>query len=191
MDVYPLGPFDDGPFLVKRMRHIDNRGSFEMAFEFERIRDLKPKFPQIQQLNLIEGIHGSIRGFHWSELGHNHWKVLTVVSGAVRDAFLDVRTSSFTFGSCGYIDLDPESKVSLVIPPGFAHGVQTLSPKSSTIYATNVTYKKNEEKSISPVRSGLDEIWIKPYILSKRDSIAEGFDGQTLIIKPIPSIERI
>jgi len=160
-----------------------------MAFEFEKIREVVPIFPQIQQLNLLEGIHGSVRGFHWSQLEANHWKVLTVVSGTVRDAFLDIRKSSDSFGVVGYVDLDQQSKVSIVIPPGFAHGMQTLSSNSTTVYATNIAFEKNREQSISPTGSGLGKLWLEPKILSTRDSESVKFDGETSICKVNPIAE--
>jgi dTDP-4-dehydrorhamnose 3,5-epimerase len=183
MNLYPIGPFVNGPIVVTRTRHQDLRGSFEMAFEFEKIREQVPSLPQFQQVNILQGVKGSIRGFHWSEPGANHWKIVTVVAGAVRDVVLDMRDDSESLGAARYVDLDQGTKASLVIPPGFAHGMQTLSPNSSTIYATSVSYYKNQENSISPIESGFKDIWIEPMILSERDSKSKSFEGPTSIYK--------
>jgi len=169
--------------LVLRARHIDERGSFEMAFEFEEIRTQVADFPDIQQINLLHGLEGSIRGFHYSEVDENHWKVITPISGRVRDAFLDLRNLSDTFGLAGFIDLTPEDRISVVIPPGFAHGVQTLSQSSVTVYGTNISYKNNKEKAINPMHSGLDQIWKNSRLLSQRDLQAPDFPGSTEIFK--------
>ena len=190
MHAYPIGPFKEGPILVPRIRHTDSRGSFEMAFEFEKIRRFCPSVPEIQQVNILQGVKGSIRGFHWSELSNNHWKVLTVVQGVVRDAFLDVRKFSTTYGFVGYLDLDINSMVSLVIPPGFAHGIQTISESSTTVYATNVSYKRNKEESISPINAGLSKIWIDPMIISDRDKEAADFPSMTNVYKLDFKLER-
>lgn len=154
-----------------------------MAFEFEKIRELVPTLPQFQQINLLQGVRGSIRGFHWSESNANHWKIVTVVAGAVRDVVLDMRINSELLGTACYVDMDQSNQVSIVIPPGFAHGMQTLSATSSTIYATSVPYSKNCENSISPIKSGFENIWIEPKILSDRDSSSASFQGPTSVYK--------
>jgi len=154
-----------------------------MAFEFKEIRDQVPDFPDIQQINLLHGAEGSIRGFHYSGMDQKHWKIITPISGQVRDAFLDLRDTSETYGLAGYIDLKPEDGISVVIPPGFAHGVQTLSHSSITVYGTNIWYKENKEKAINPMKSGLSQIWNKSTVLSERDLQAPYFPGSTKIFK--------
>lgn len=154
-----------------------------MAFEFEKIREHVPTLPQFQQVNILKGVKGSIRGFHWSESEANHWKIVTVVAGAVRDVVLDMRINSELLGTASYVDLDQGTQVSIVIPPGFAHGMQTLSANSSTIYATSISHCKNRENSISPIESGFEDIWIEPRILSDRDLKSASFQGQTSVYK--------
>lgn len=183
MKIYSVGLFYDGPFMVSRVRHVDQRGSFEMAFEFAEIRTQISNFPEIQQINLLNGTRGSVRGFHYSEVSKNHWKVVTPVCGEIRDAFLDVRMESETFGMVGYIDLNPQDLISIVIPPGFAHGVQTLSQSSVTIYGTNIAFRDNSEISINPMKSGLDQVWIDTKILSTRDEEASHFPAETKIFE--------
>jgi len=183
MKTKSVGPFLGGPFLVSRIRHEDERGSFEMAFEFDELRTQVSNFPEIQQINVLHGVKGSVRGFHYSEASENHWKVITPVYGEVRDAFLDVRENSEFFGVSGYIDLTPADLTSVVIPPGFAHGVQTLSRSSVTIYGTNIPFRDNNEKAFNPMKSGLDRIWKKPEILSARDEEAPIFPANTRIFE--------
>jgi len=171
----PLGPWPTGPKIVNRERFLDDRGSFEMAFEFQRIRELDPTFPEMLQVNILRGFRGSLRGFHWSPTGENHWKVLTVVNGKVREAIMDVSPGSSTYGLTVHFDLSSEDKVTLVIPPGFAHAVQTITTESTTIYATNVIYANNKEREYSPLSLGLSNIWLEPKILSERDAKADDF----------------
>jgi dTDP-4-dehydrorhamnose 3,5-epimerase len=107
-----------------------------MILERDKIIKVAPKFTGIAQVNLLSGKMGSLRGFHGSDESANHWKVVTCVHGIVRDVALDLRTSSPTFGKYCYIDLNEKTSKSLIIPPGFAHAVQSLSENSLTIYAT-------------------------------------------------------
>ena len=183
MLIQHLAPWKDGPVIAYRERFTDSRGSFEMIFEFGKLRESIPFFPQILQVNLLHGRYGSLRGFHWARLKENHWKVLTVIRGSVRDAFMDVREGSPTFGVVGFLDLSSRSKCSLVIPPGFAHGMQTTNRESTSVYATNVPYSQNRELAFSPVSEGLESLWTAPVTLSDRDSKAEAFTKRISIIE--------
>jgi dTDP-4-dehydrorhamnose 3,5-epimerase len=191
MELFSVGAFQDGPVLARRQRHADVRGTFEMAFEFSEIRERMPQFPEIQQINVLHGVQGSIRGFHWSPESANHWKIITSISGKVRDSVLDVRIQSKTYGVAVYLDLDSHTLTSMIIPPGFAHAMQTLSSESVTVYGTNVAYKQNYEDAISPVEMGLDRLWLEPRILSARDLNAEPFQGKPAILKIDPNKGRI
>jgi dTDP-4-dehydrorhamnose 3,5-epimerase-like enzyme len=146
-----------------------------MLLEENKISELAPTFDAIAQVNLLSGVLGSLRGFHGADETENHWKVVTCVRGKVRDVALDLRIQSKTFGRCSYIDLGEEDSNSLVIPPGFAHAVQSLSNDSLTVYATNIPYSKNAEFEIYPLSEEFEFLWTLDPILSDRDQNAEKF----------------
>ena len=63
--------------------------------------------------------------------------------GSIFDLILDVRKNSKTYGKLFSIELNERNKWSIVIPPGVAHGYQTLKKNSLVYYFTSSYYEKN------------------------------------------------
>jgi dTDP-4-dehydrorhamnose 3,5-epimerase-like enzyme len=175
MNYIRLEEITNGPRIFVRKRHADSRGSFEMAIEIELIKVFFPNIPNLHQVNILTNKKGSLRGFHGSAESENHWKVVTTISGSVREAFLDIRKKSNTYGKVSFIDLDHNSNSTLVIPPGFAHGVQSRKDNTIIMYATNISYKSNKEQFFHPISSIWEDLWEKPMIISEKDSNANVF----------------
>lgn len=172
MSIVTLSQIADGPVIFEREKFFDARGSFEMVFQIEEMKQIFPDLPEMIQFNLLNGVMGSLRGFHGASIEKNHWKILTCAKGVVKDAVLDLRKESLTFGKIALIEISADSKKTLVIPPGFAHGVQSLTENSLTIYGTNIPYRLNNEFEINPLSGNWFQLWENPVILSKRDSNA-------------------
>ena len=172
MELIDEMPFERGPKLFQRQVFLDDRGSFEMLFQETIFRAHFHDFPQIRQINGIRAKRGALRGFHASKINVNHWKVVTCVKGKVLDAMIDLRTESSSFGKVRFAEIDEKSGLSLVIPPGFGHAVQSLTEDSLTIYGTNIEYENNEEFEVNPIAGDWSPNWIQPTILSDRDRMA-------------------
>lgn len=167
--------FENGPVVLSREKFIDDRGSFEMIFENTELRRCFPQIPELLQINAIWAHGGALRGVHAAPLSENHWKVITCVLGSVRDAVVDLRAKSASFGELRTVDILADEPRTLIIPPGFGHAVQGLSPESLVVYGTNVEYANNKEFEINPLNSTWVDNWKKPMILSKRDELAPSF----------------
>lgn len=165
-------PFEGGPRLFQRKLFSDNRGTFEMLFQETIFKTHFHNFPSLRQINVIRAKKGALRGFHSSEVSKNHWKVVTCVSGIVLDAILDLRKESSTFKQVRFAVIGEKSGLSLVIPPGFGHAVQSLTEDSLTIYGTNIEYKNNAEFEVNPIDGNWSLNWIQPTIVSDRDRMA-------------------
>jgi dTDP-4-dehydrorhamnose 3,5-epimerase len=140
--------FENGPVVLYREKFTDHRGSFEMIFQNTELRRNFPQIPELLQINAIWAHRGALRGVHAAPLRENHWKVLTCVLGSVRDAVVDLRSKSASFGELRTIDLSTDEPATLIIPPGFGHAVQGLSAESLVVYGTNVEYANNKEYEI-------------------------------------------
>ena len=169
MSVIDLNSFHNGPKIFEILDFSDLRGSFEILFELDQIREIEPSFPNIIQWNCIRAKQTSVRGFHGAKESTKHWKVLTCVAGKIRDAYLDLRPLSETFGSVAHIDLQQENAKLVLIPPGFAHAFECLSSDALVIYGTNIAYKNQREIDISPIDPRWLTIWEDPKLLSDRD----------------------
>jgi len=168
--------FQDGPVVLSRTRHSDQRGSFEMIFEDAAIREIYPQFPILLQINALWATFGALRGVHAASQIHNHWKLVTCVYGSVREGVVDLRMESSSFGKMESIDMSENEPATLVIPPGFGHAVQGLSKQSLVVYGTNVEYANNREFEINPTDTNWEKFWEKPVVLSERDKSAPSFE---------------
>ena len=165
----------DGPAVFSNICHADERGTFEMVYEKLRILKKYPNLPELMQVNVITGVRYSVRGFHGSREESNHWKIVSCLQGEIKDFVLDVRVNSKTFGEVAEIEINKDDHKLLVIPPGFAHAVQSLSDLTLCVYATNIPYRDNKEFSISPIDPKWKGLWGDHLILSDRDKKAPLF----------------
>lgn len=175
MSVIDLDSFHNGPKILEILNFSDLRGSFEILFHRNQITEIEPSFPDIVQWNCIRAKQTSVRGFHGAKESAEHWKILTCVAGKIRDAYLDVRPQSETFGSVAHIDLEHENAKLVLIPPGFAHAFECLSPESLVIYGTNIAYNDQREIDIAPLDPRWRTIWEHPKLLSDRDIRSASF----------------
>jgi dTDP-4-dehydrorhamnose 3,5-epimerase len=175
MSVIDLDSFHNGPRIFEISKFSDLRGSFEILFQLNQITENEPKFPHIIQWNCIRAKQSSVRGFHGAKESVQHWKVLSCVNGKIRDAYLDIRPRSRTFGCVAHIDLEHENPRLIVIPPGFAHAFECLASESLVVYGTNIKYEDQSEIDISPLDPRYTSMWENPKLLSDRDLRAPSF----------------
>ena len=148
-----------------------------MVFEVELFRNRYAGFEELIQFNQIHGKLHTIRGIHFSPEPIRHWKVLACLEGQIREVVVDMRLQSKTFGKIEFIDLRSDDSKTLIIPPGFGHGVQSLTEGSLTVYGTNVPYRLNQEISLNPLSTQFSSVWEYPNILSERDAAAPTFEN--------------
>lgn len=78
---------------------------------------------------LTTSIKGVTRGMHLQIGDSENWKIISVIEGYVFDVLVDVRKNSKSFLGINKHFL--ESGMSLLLPPGVAHGFQAI--ESSTL----------------------------------------------------------
>lgn len=88
---------------------------------------------------------GAVRGLHFQAPPFEQGKLVRVVKGAVRDVVVDIRKNSATYGQHFSIDLTEENQLMFWIPPGFAHGFETLEDNTIFLYKCTNLYNKESE----------------------------------------------
>ena len=73
---------------------------------------------------------------------------MRVLSGAIIDTVLDLRTGSPTYGETFSIRLSADNKKQLFIPKGFAHGFSVISETADVMYKCDGYYNKESESGI-------------------------------------------
>lgn len=135
-----------GVVVIEPRVFEDARGFFLESFRAERYAaaGLPTRFVQD---NHSRSRRGTLRGLHF-QVKHPQGKLIRIARGRVRDAVVDVRPDSPTFGRHATIDLDDEAHRQLWVPPGFAHGFLVLSETADFLYKVTAPYDPTDEGGI-------------------------------------------
>ncbi len=137
-----------GVVVVDLDPHVDERGEFARAFcraEFAAAGLVPP----LEQVNLVTTHRaGTVRGVHWQVAEAAEAKLVRVVRGAIHDVAVDVREGSPTHRQWVGVDLDAASARALYLPPGVAHGYQTLVDDTVVLYQTSAPHTPDAERGL-------------------------------------------
>lgn len=129
-----------GAFRIDINRLEDERGFFARAFctaEFASV-GLPTHFPQSNMsFNFREG---TVRGMHYQLEPRAEPKVVRCTRGAIFDAIIDLRPESPTYCRWTGLELTAENRSAIYVPPGFAHGYQTLADDTEVTYLVGEVY---------------------------------------------------
>ena len=129
-----------GLFLLQRKRMGDARGYLERFFCARELVEVGWNVP-IAQINLTyTAKSGTVRGMHFQQPPHAEKKLVMCLKGRVYDVAIDIRKGSSTFLKWQGEILSPENANALLIPEGFAHGFQSLTPDVEMIYCHSEFY---------------------------------------------------
>ena len=112
-------------------------------------------------------------------------KLVTCLRGAVWDVAVDLRTGSPTFLAWHGETLSAENHRALLIPPGFAHGFQTLTDEAELLYCHSAAYSPGAEGALNLLDPRLAIDWPRPIgEISERDRdhprLSADFEGLRL-----------
>ena len=138
--------FIDGLFIIEPTINIDDRGYFFESFK-ENIFKKKLKCSFIQDNEVYSKYANVIRGLHY-QLDNPQAKLIHVVSGAIKDVVVDIRTSSSSFGKSFSINLNDKNHKMLFVPEGFAHGYLVLEKNTIVHYKCTDFYNPSSEYGI-------------------------------------------
>ena len=114
--------------IIDGKQHKDNRGYLRELLSEKKIHS-KFKFSIVSKSkkNVLRGLH----------FQHNkpQGKYISVLKGRILDVVVDLRKKSKTFKKSFSIILSEKNCKSIYIPPGFAHGFQTLDKENIVCYS--------------------------------------------------------
>jgi dTDP-4-dehydrorhamnose 3,5-epimerase len=121
--------------------HVDARGSFARIFCRREFRSAGLR-AELAQCNLSENPRrGTLRGLHYQAAPSQEAKVVRCVRGSIFDVALDLRAGSPTRLGHHAVELSAENGRALYIPPGCAHGFQTLEDDAVVLYLMTDFYQ--------------------------------------------------
>ena len=112
--------------LIHNSVSKDSRGSFQRIYSQSASPTLS-KLKFVQTSVSINKLIGTVRGIHYQKFPSVEWKYVTCLKGSIFDVLVDVRSNSPTYGEHNTFELTSESGLSVLIPPGVAHGYQCLT----------------------------------------------------------------
>jgi dTDP-4-dehydrorhamnose 3,5-epimerase len=149
----------------------DERGFFERLF-CQQTLDNRLGGKTIRQINhTLTRREGTVRGLHFQYPPHSEIKIVSCIKGIVWDVAVDIRRGSPTFLQHYSVVLSQDNFQSLLIPEGFAHGFQALTPDCEMLYFHTADYMANAEGALNAVDPQLAINWPKPIAArSERDT---------------------
>lgn len=140
--------------------------SHNLANPESHSHNLAPRLGPFVQDNASVSHRGVLRGLHF-QWPHPQGKLLTVLSGAIVDAVVDVRRGSPTFGVGLTVTLDAAGP-QLWIPPGFAHGFVALQDQTVVFYKCTAPRVEAAERRILWSDPALKLAWPTPLCAAPR-----------------------
>lgn len=114
---------------------------------------------------------GTLRGLHFQRPPGAEMKFVSCLQGEVFDVAVDLRSGSDTFLAWHGEHLTAGNGRTLVIPEGFAHGFQTLTPDCILLYLHTAAYMPSAEAGLNCLDARLGISWPLPVgEMSERDA---------------------
>lgn len=145
--------------VIERTRIEDERGFFSRFFCREDLVEFGHDGVIAQINHTRTRLRGAVRGMHFQHAPHGETKFVSCLAGSVFDVAVDLRPGSPTYLNWHGEVLGAENGRSLMIPPGFAHGFQTLEDDCELIYLHDVPHAPGSEGGVSPLDPRLAIAW--------------------------------
>ncbi len=137
-----------GAYLIEIEPHPDERGFFARSFcadEFQQ-QGLNSNFVQCNVSFTSQ--RGTIRGMHYQVAPDTETKLVRCTQGAIYDIILDLRPESSTFRQWVAAELTANNHRMFYIPPGCAHGLQTLVDDTEVFYQMAGVYNAASARGV-------------------------------------------
>ena len=177
----PLG----GAAIISLNPIRDERGFFARTFCTATMRKhgLIDTFPQANHSMSVGA--GTIRGLHYQTPPAAEAKLVRCLRGEVYDVMVDVRKGSDTFLQWFGCTLAEGDFTVVYVPPGFAHGYQSLTDGAEVVYQSSAEYTPHLEGRIRYDEPRVGISWpVATPILSPKDAttpwLAAEFEGVVL-----------
>jgi len=152
----------------------DDRGYFMESYRKNLFAENGIDVEFVQD-NMSSSTRGVLRGLHYQLSPRSQGKLVRVFHGEVFDVAVDIRKLSPSYGKWVGQILSAENRISMYVPPGFAHGFCVISEKAEFHYKCTDFYSQEHERGIAwnDPDIGIDwPISDKEIVLSEKDANA-------------------
>jgi dTDP-4-dehydrorhamnose 3,5-epimerase len=168
-----------GAYLIEIQPITDERGFFARSFcadEFQQ-HGLNSDFVQCNVSFTAK--RGTIRGMHYQVSPNTEAKLVRCTRGGIYDVILDLRPESPTFKQWVATELTSDNRQMFYIPPGCAHGFQTLIDDTEVFYQMSGVYSVDATRGVRWNDSAFGiEVPLAVSIISDRDRNYPDFENK-------------
>jgi dTDP-4-dehydrorhamnose 3,5-epimerase len=140
----------------------DDRGFFVRTFCQQEFAAAGLATVFVQQSFSHTACTGTVRGMHFQRAPHEEVKVIRCLAGAIHDVLIDIRPTSPTYMQWEAYELAAGDGRQLYVPPGFAHGFQTLAPATEVAYMMTAAYAPEAAAGIRHDDPAFNIVWPGP-----------------------------
>lgn len=160
-----------GLLVLETTKVEDDRGHLSRLFCEEEMAGFGWRAPLVQ-VNFTKTLSkGTVRGFHFQNPPYAEYKYVRCIRGKVYDVALDLRAGSETFLQTKSLVLSDENSLSFLIPPGVAHGFQSLTDNVELLYMHSQKYAPEYDDGVNPLDPLIFPAWPHEITqISKKDA---------------------
>jgi dTDP-4-dehydrorhamnose 3,5-epimerase len=120
---------------------------------------------------------GTLRGLHWQRAPSLEAKLVRCQRGRVHDVIVDVRPGSPSYLQHAALVLDSAAHNAAYVPPGCAHGFQTLEDDCEVVYLMSDVYRPDLATGVRHDDPAFGIAWPLPVsTIADRDRAYPDFD---------------
>lgn len=161
-----------GCYRLKGARFEDDRGDFLKLFHEPAFAALGLE-SDFRESYVTTSRQGVIRGMHFQAPPSDHAKLVSCLTGCVRDGLVDLRRGSPTYGQGISLLLTGTGADILYIPRGVAHGFAAFEDETRMWYLVSSTHDAAADSGVRWDSVGIDwwegAEYVEPPIVSARD----------------------
>lgn len=166
-----------GLWLIEPERIADERGFFARVYCENEFRAHGIEFRMVQANVSYNHHSGTLRGMHFQAEPHGEAKLIRCISGSLYDVIIDLVPTSPTFRLWTAIELSAANRLSLYVPPGMAHGFQTLTDDTEVLYQMGEFYYPELARGLRYDDPAFKINWPLPIsVISERDQSYANWD---------------
>jgi dTDP-4-dehydrorhamnose 3,5-epimerase len=137
-----------GVYLIEIQPINDERGFFSRTFCADEFQQHGLNHNFVQCSISFTSQQGTIRGMHYQVAPKAETKLVRCTRGSIYDVILDLRSESLTFKQWVAAELTADNHQMFYIPPGCAHGFQTLVNDTEVFYQMAGTYVADAARGV-------------------------------------------
>ena len=167
-----------GAFVIDVEPQQDHRGAFARTFCQREFAEHGLVSDFVQCSMSTNASRGTLRGLHYQDISTGECKLVRCTRGEAHDVIVDLRPDSATFKKSCAFTLTAENMRAVYIPPGMAHGFQTLVDDTDIFYQMSAFHSPEFDRAVRWNDPAFGIHWpLEQPILSAGDSALADFQN--------------